>query len=108
MQNKLTPDTDIHNADFTIRTLNVIKSSISNDWWIEGRKIDTLRDLSGYSEEEVFCLKGSGKKVFYEIKSVLNQAGLTFSEKSNRMDWNGYNFNKFKIFKNFIGKKLNK
>lgn len=103
---ELTPNTDIHDANFTVRTLNVIKQTNGrNDWWKKERTITTLKDLSGYSEEEIFSLKGAGKRVFMEIKSVIHQVGLTFSEKSNRGNWNGYDFKKFKTFKNIIKEK---
>lgn len=85
------PNTDIHEAGFSIRTLNVLKNVNHRIYGSsKGNTIETLKDLSGFSEKELSRLKGCGIHTIMEIRNKLQDAGLIISKESNRGHWDVY------------------
>lgn len=104
MENKLTPDTKLADANFSVRSLNILKSS--NEYWYDKDMphIETLKDVSGFSQEEIYAMENCGIDSFTEIKNIIESVGLKFSKESNRIRWSIYGRNKFKKYKAFIAK----
>lgn len=67
----------IEELDFSVRSYNCLKKS----------GINTLRDVSNYSPEEVIKIKNLGKKSLDEIKEKMKKYGFTLGEKKQQEDF---------------------